>query len=127
MSDYLGGTHTVNTPSKQGDLFSSPADQQQASDYRPLDHLSTEADTVLTAGRNLWRYYHQQPGANPNASYYDIRLHFQGTKVTKSGKEQMNTDSTDPTYTTLLNVLRKAMKQLAAHIEPKVYQYGFLK
>lgn len=127
MSDYLNGTHAVSAPSMQTDLFTSQSRQEQATDYRPLDHLSTEANTVLTAGRNLWRYYHQQPGANPNASYYDIRLHFQGTKVTKSGKEQMNTDSTDPTYTTLLNILRKAMKQLAAHIEPKVYQYGFLK
>lgn len=127
MSDYLNGTHAVGTPSSQTNLFDSQSEQEQATDYRPLDHLSTEANTVLTAGRNLWQYYHQQPGANPNASYYDIRLHFQGTKVTKSGKEQMNTDSTDPTYTTLLNILRKAMKQLAAHIEPKVYQYGFLK
>ncbi len=127
MSDYLNDTHAVSAPSMQTDLFTSQSRQEQATDYRPLDHLSTEANTVLTAGRNLWRYYHQQPGANPNASYYDIRLHFQGTKVTKSGKEQMNTDSTDPTYTTLLNILRKAMKQLAAHIEPKVYQYGFLK
>lgn len=127
MSDYLNGTHAVGTPSSQTNLFNSQSEQEQATDYRPLDHLSTEADAVLTAGRNLWQYYHQQPGANPNASYYDIRLHFQGTKVTKSGKEQMNTESADPTYTTLLNTLRKAMKQLAAHIEPKVYQYGFLK
>lgn len=127
MSDYLNGTHAVDTPSSQTNLFDSQSEQEQATDYRPLDHLSTEADAVLTAGRNLWQYYHQQPGANPNASYYDIRLHFQGTKVTKSGKEQMNTESADPTYTTLLNVLRQAMKQLAAHIEPKVYQYGFLK
>ena len=127
MSEYLNGTHNVNVPSTQTDLFASQSGQEQASIYRPLDHFSTEAETVLTAGRNLWHYYHQQPGANPNASYYDIRLHFQGTKVTKSGKEQMNSESDDHTYTTLLNALRQAMKQLAAHIEPKVYQYGFLK
>ena len=127
MSDYMNGTHAVSAPSSQTNLFESQSGQERATDYRPLDHLSTEADTVLTAGRNLWRYYHQQPGTNPNASYYDIRLYFQGTKVTKSGKEQMNTDSTDPTYTTLHNTLRQAMKQLATHIEPKVYQYGFLK
>ncbi len=127
MSDYLNGSHTVTPKNTQTDLFDAQTAQGQPLAYRPLDHLSIEAAAVMTAGRNLWHYYHQQPGANPNASYYDIRLYFQGTKVTKSGKEQMNTDSTDPTYTTLLNTLRQAMKQLATHIEPKVYQYGFLK
>ena len=112
---------------KQGSIFTDEGITTSVPTYTPIDHLSTEARAVMEAGQNLWRYYHQQPGANPNASYYDIRLHFQGTKITKSGKEQMNTDSTDPTYTTLLNTLRQAMKQLATHIEPKVYKYGFLK
>ena len=31
------------------------------------------------------------------------------------------------TYTALLANLRAAMKNLAKHIEPKVYEYGFLK
>ena len=127
MSDYLNNTHSVNQQNIQADLFSTQEGQQQSSSYRPLDHLSKEAETVLTAGRNLWTYYHQQDGANPNASYYDIRLHFLGTKLTKSGKEQMNTESTDTTYTTLNNILRESMRQLAHHIEPKVYKYGFLK
>ena len=35
--------------------------------------LSDAARAVLGAGRELWRYYHKQPKANPNASYYDIR------------------------------------------------------
>ena len=87
---------------------------------------SLQARAVMDAGRELWRYYHAQPNANPNASFYDIRLHFQGTKTTASGKQQMNPDSTDPTYTALLAALRKAQRALAAHIEPKVYQYGFL-
>lgn len=86
-----------------------------------------EAQAVLDAGRELWRYYHKQAGANPNASYYDIKMHFQGTKTTKSGKVQMNSTSEDATYNSLLANLRQAMKGLAAHIEPKVYEYGFLK
>ena len=63
----------------------------------------------MDAGRELWRYYHQQPIAKerPNASFYDIRLYFQGTKTTKSGKQQMNTDSTDATYTSLIADLRQ--------------------
>ena len=81
----------------------------------------------MDAGRELWRYYHAQPGANPNASYYDIRLHFQGVKRTASGKEQMNAISADETYNKLLAALRTAHKALAAHIAPKVYEYGFLK
>ena len=92
----------------------------------PLE-FSQEAYAVLDAGRELWRYYHKQARANPNASYYDIKMHFQGTKTTKNGKVQMNSTSEDATYNTLLANLRQAMKGLAAHIEPKVYEYGFLK
>lgn len=117
MVDFLNG----NIIDNQMSIFDLP------SFYRPFDHLSLEAETALTAARNLWKYYHHQQGANPNASYYDIRLYFQGTKTTKSGKEQMNSDSTDAKYTTLNNNLRQAMRKLASHIEPKVYQYGFLR
>ena len=117
MADYLSGNLTNN----QMAIFDSP------NSFRPLNYLSDESQAVMDAGRELWKYYHWQPGANPNASYYDIRLHFQGTKTTKNGKEQMNPDSTDTIYTTLNSNLRQAMRQLAAHIEPKVYQYGFLR
>ena len=91
--------------------------------------FSAEAQAVMDAGRELWRYYHQQPIAkeNPNASFYDIRLYFQGTKTTKSGKQQMNTESNDPTYTALISDLRQKQKELAKQIEPKIYEYGFLK
>ncbi len=44
------------------------------------ENLSPAARAVLDAGRELWRYYHAQPDANPNASYYDIRAYFQGCK-----------------------------------------------
>ena len=89
--------------------------------------ISLAAKSVLDAGRELWRYYHAQPGANPNASYYDIRLHFQGATVDAKGKSKMNSTSADETYTSLLANLRAAMKNLARQIEPKVYQYGFLR
>ncbi len=90
-------------------------------------HLSPEAQAVMDAGRELWRYYHEQEGANPNASFYDIRLHFQGTTKDAKGKERMNSDSPDARYTELLAALRTAIKRLARRIEPKVYEYGFLK
>lgn len=92
----------------------------------PLSHLSEPAKAVMEAGRKLWHYYHEQPGANPNASLYDIRLHFQGYKTTKSGKVQMNAESSDETYIRLITALRDNLKNLAATITPKVYKYGFL-
>ena len=85
--------------------------------------MSPAARAVLDAGRELWKYYHAQPDANPNASYYDIRAHFQGCKPNGA----MNAKSTDSTYNALIAALRTAHKALAAQIEPKVYEYGFLK
>ena len=84
--------------------------------------LSPEAQAVYDAGLSLWRYYHGQPNANANASFYDIRRHFQGET-----NGRMNNDSDDETYTALIADLRDKMKLLARHIEPKVYDYGFLK
>ena len=81
------------------------------------------AKAVMDAGRALWTYYHAQPHANANASFYDIRLHFQGT----DGSGRMNADSSDPHYTDLIKALRAALSTLAKQIEPKVYAYGFLK
>ncbi|WP_059369687.1 hypothetical protein [Treponema endosymbiont of Eucomonympha sp.] len=89
--------------------------------------LSAEAAAVLNAGREVWKHYHAKIKNNKtapvNASFYDIREYFQGRK--ESGT--MNTKSTDETYTALLAALRGALKTLAAQIQPKVYEYGFLK
>ena len=87
------------------------------------ENISTAARAVLDAGRELWKYYHAQTDANPNASYYDIRAHFQGCKPNGA----MNTKSSDATYNAIISALRTAHKELAAQIEPKVYEYGFLK
>ncbi len=85
--------------------------------------FSAEAAIVFDAGRELWRYYHRQPGCNVNASLYDIREHFQG----RNDKGKMNAKSNDETYTKLLFHLRESLRRLASKIEPKVYEYGFLK
>lgn len=84
--------------------------------------FSTEAQAVFAAGKALWKYYHEQPQANPNASFYDIRVYFQGRD--KNGK--MNKDSADAQYMALIGSLRQAQKVLAAKIAEKVYKYGFL-
>ena len=88
-----------------------------------IENLSVTAKAVYDAGLELWRYYHTQPNANPNASLYDIREHFQG----RNDKGKMNNDSNDSQYTALIGNLRSKLKELAKEIEPKVYEYGFLK
>lgn len=133
MNDFIMGKVKEEKPQQEGtiqDLFAEQEPQTtDGNSFTPTEPLefSQEAQAVLDAGRELWRYYHKQAGANPNASYYDIKMHFQGTKTTKSGKVQMNSTSEDATYNALLADLRQSMKLLAAHIEPKVYDYGFLK
>ncbi len=84
--------------------------------------FSPEATAVFDAGRELWRYYHAQPNANPNASYYDIREYFQG----RNDKGKMNPKSDDAEYMRLLGNLKEAMEALRLKIVPKVYEYGFL-
>ena len=128
MSDYIAGRLPQETSSAtEADLFT---DTETSAEVKPQPlAFSAEATAVMDAGRVLWRYYHTQPVARtqPNASFYDIRLYFQGTKTTAKGRQQMNTESTDPTYTSLITDLRQKMKALARAIEPKVYEYGFLK
>lgn len=85
--------------------------------------FSEEAKLVFDAGKSLWKYYHSQPNVNVNASLYDIREHFQG----RNEKGKMNNKSDDEIYMKLIAELRSALKILAKKIEPKVYEYGFLK
>jgi hypothetical protein len=89
--------------------------------------LSAEAQTVLDAGKELWRYYHaatkNNKTASVNASFYDIRAFFQGRNDTGT----MKTKSEDETYNVLLAALHEKMRTLTKKIQPKVYEYGFLK
>jgi hypothetical protein len=85
--------------------------------------FSDDASKVFQAGRELWRYYHTVPSCNVNASLYDIREHYQG----RNDKGKMNNKSSDAHYMQLITTLRERLKVLARKIEPKVYEYGFLK
>jgi hypothetical protein len=82
----------------------------------------------------LWKYYHAHPSTssgfggeskpyNVNASLYDIREYFQG----RNPQGRMNSKSVDATYTALISELRSKLSILAEKIQPKVYEYGFLK
>ncbi len=85
--------------------------------------FSEEAKRLIVAGKELWKYYHKQPNCNVNASLYDIREYFQGRNET--GK--MNNKSEDQTYMKLITEVRDNLKIITKKLEPKVYEYGFLK
>ena len=114
MSKFINGKLKTDN---SGDLFGT-----QSQRTTPLV-FSQEASGVMNAGRELWKYYHAQPNCNVNASLYDIREHFQGRN--ESGK--MNNKSDDEVYMKLIGGLRLNLKQLSEKIEPKVYEYEFLK
>lgn len=114
MSKFIKGKLVVES---NGDLFGT---QEQRT--TPLE-FSAEATEVFKVGGELWRYYHKQPNCDVNASLYDIREHFQG----RNNTGRMNNKSDDEHYMSLIGELREKLKQLAAKIEPKVYEYEFLK
>jgi hypothetical protein len=98
------------------------------SDFLKGKTLSAEAQAVLAAGKELWKYYHTKiinnNTASVNASFYDIREFFQGRKEDTG---TMKTKSDDETYNALITALREKLRLLAEKIQPKVYEYGFLK
>ena len=118
MSDFIQGNIK---PSSKTDIFSSVEEPIATYQVKPI--YSAEAKQVFDAGRELWTYYHTQPNISINASLYDIREHFQG----RNEKGKMNNKSEDEKYNELISNLRKCLKILARKIEPKVYEYGFLK
>ena len=125
MTDFIRGrlkTEVVKDESQQ--LRVEVESTTKAIEVRKTPLVfSAEAQAVFEAGRELWRYYHAQPNCDVNASLYDIREHFQG----RSSSGRMNNKSTDEKYMELIGNLRDAIKTLAKKIEPKVYEYGFLR
>lgn len=120
MTDFMAGKIKAEEP-EENEMFQ----ESETKNYIPAESLVfyPEAQAVFDAGRELWKYYHAESWANPNASFYDIRAHFQG----RNAKWRMNPRSTDETYTELIGELRNKLGILAEKIEPKVYEYGFLK
>lgn len=99
--------------------------------------LSAEAQAVLKAGYDIFKYYHTGNDGKPydhspdgtggtynhNAALYDIRRFFQGTKP----NGHMKVKSEDEEYNKLIETLREALRELRdKRIAPKVYEYGFL-
>ncbi|TPH31935.1 hypothetical protein [Helicobacter pylori] len=84
---------------------------------------------VLDAGREIYRYYHTQDFTNrpynANVSLYDIKEFFQGRNM--QGKLNSPAKAKDEYYKQLYANLQDALKDLAKEIQPKVYEYGFLR
>lgn len=120
MTDFINGkitkSHTQDT-----EIFENPITYNLLP-TAPLE-FSEEATAVFDAGRELWKYYHSCPNAEPNASLYDIREYFQG----RNEKGRMNSKSDDTHYMELIGELRDKLKILAEKIQPKVFEYGFLR
>ncbi|MDA3968165.1 hypothetical protein PF021_00570 [Helicobacter sp. A82] len=91
--------------------------------------FSPEAKVVFEAGREVYAYYHAQDFRakpyNVNASLYDIKEFFQG----RNAKGVMNPPSKaeDPHYKSLIATLTESINTLAKKLEPKIYEYGFLR
>ncbi|WQY50894.1 hypothetical protein KVL40_06755 [Helicobacter pylori] len=95
---------------------------------KPLK-FSPCASRVFDAGREVYRYYHTQDSTNrpyyANASLYDIKEFFQGRNA--QGKLNLPAKAKDEYYKQLYANLQDALKDLAKEIQPKVYEYGFLR
>ena len=140
MKDFIDGKikpKETKEPNNNGQLpIVSSHGNEHARGYNPLlleaksfiptkpIKFSKEAKDIFEVGGELWKYYHKHDLININASYYDIRKFFQGVD-SKSGR--MNNKSIDETYNKLIGNLRERMKILAKKIEPKIYEFGFLK
>ncbi|GAA8807277.1 hypothetical protein BTM151_14680 [Helicobacter pylori] len=95
---------------------------------KPLE-FSQSASRVFDAGREIYRYYHTQDSTNrpynANVSLYDIKEFFQGRNA--QGKLNPPVKAKDTYYKQLYANLQDALKDLAKEIQPKVYEYGFLR
>ncbi|MCQ2985423.1 hypothetical protein JT106_03650 [Helicobacter pylori] len=95
---------------------------------KPLK-FSPSASRVFDAGKEIYRYYHTQDFTNrpynANASLYDIKEFFQGRNA--QGKLNLPAKAKDEYYKQLYANLQDALKDLAKEIQPKVYEYGFLR
>jgi hypothetical protein len=120
MTDFIAGK--IKTEKTEEITLFESEEKESFIPKEPLQ-FSSEAQAVFDAGRELWKYYHSFQSANPNASLYDIREFFQG----RNEAGRMNAKSEDTKYMELIGNLRNALGILAEKIEPKVYEYGFLK
>ncbi|GAA9260035.1 hypothetical protein TH0138_13140 [Helicobacter pylori] len=121
LLDFLKGE--IKEPKENDSLFLSTKKEN-----KPLK-FSPSASKVFDAGREIYRHYHTQASTNrhynANASLYDIKEFFQGRNA--QGKLNLPAKAKDEHYKQLYANLQDALKDLAKEIQPKVYEYGFLR
>ncbi|GAA7191206.1 hypothetical protein HpCK14_13700 [Helicobacter pylori] len=121
LLDFLKGE--IKEPKENDSLFLSTKKEN-----KPLK-FSPSASKVFDAGREIYRYYHTQDFTNrpynANASLYDIKEFFQGRNA--QGKLNLPAKAKDEHYKQLYADLQDALKDLAKDLQPKVYEYGFLR
>ncbi|MGL2447445.1 hypothetical protein ACOWNQ_07135 [Helicobacter pylori] len=121
LLDFLKGE--IKEPKKSDSLFLNAKKEN-----KPLK-FSPSASKVFDAGKEIYRYYHKQDFThipyNANASLYDIKEFFQGRN--KQGRLNSRAKAKDEYYKQLYANLQYALKDLAKEIQPKVYEYGFLR
>ncbi len=97
-------------------------------EIKPLEFSET-ALNVFNAGKEIYKYYHSQDftnhAYNANVSLYDIKEFFQGRNA--QGKLNPPLKAKDEYYKQLYFNLQDALKDLAKELQPKVYEYGFLR
>ena len=119
LKDFQKGKYQITTPTN---LEKNSKNLVEKSNLKI--EFSAQAKDVLNAGKNLFKYYHEQTNSEfPNASLYDIKKYFQGVSA-KTGR--VNSKSNNEKYNDLLETLKDALQILAQNIEIKVYEYEFL-
>ncbi|WQX93925.1 hypothetical protein KVM32_06950 [Helicobacter pylori] len=121
LLEFLKGE--IKEPKENDSLFLSAKKEN-----KPLK-FSPSASKVFDASKEIYRHYHAQDFTNrpynANASLYDIKEFFQGRN--KQGRLNSPTTAKDKYYKQLYANLQDALKDLAEEIQPKVYEYGFLR
>ncbi|MGL2869768.1 hypothetical protein ACQKAZ_05980 [Helicobacter pylori] len=121
LLEFLKGE--IKEPKKSDSLFLNDKKEN-----KPLK-FSSSASKVFDASREVYRYYHAQDFTNhdynANVSLYDIKEFFQGRNA--QGRLNSPAKAKDEHYKQLYANLQDALKDLAKEIQPKVYEYGFLR
>lgn len=106
MSQFINGE--IKPDDEPTDIFTVL--KEPTEHYKVPLKFSDEAKHVFDTGRELWKYYHAQPYLVANASFYDIKEHFQG----RNDKGKMNHKSNDQKYNSLIYDLRESLKNTSS-------------
>ena len=128
MANYINGKLKNDDIDNSLDGLKTPKIQLTKLEFSP------EAQAVFESGLELWRYYHSLSSLplyryqniqvfNIDASLYDIKEYFQG----RNNGGKMNSKSVDEEYNRLITNLSNSLEILSLKIQPKVYEYEFLK